>query len=414
MRRVSSAALFLSGAAAALCAMVALEAAFALPRSYSPYRKLGVFAKVLTYVENNYVSYVDDTKLIYGAIDGMLRELDPHSVFLDPQEYQQLKADTQGEFCGVGIEVEIRNGWITVVAPIEGTPAHRAGIRSGDKVVSINGESTESITMHDAVRKMRGRPGTRVRLGIKRKGKDKPFDVELAREMIQIEGIASRMLTSEIAYIRIKTFQERTDERVEAALEELKDKHQLRGLVLDLRNNPGGLLNQAVRVADLFVARGLIVRTKGKAGRVIEEERAHSRGTYQGFPMVCLVNGGSASAAEIVAGALQDQKRAVVVGTRSFGKGSVQTIVDLDDGSALKLTIAHYTTPSGRTIQNSGIDPDVVVPAVASETKTVGGGQSPGQQADVAPRQRRVAPLPKSLEKDLQLRAAIEQLRKGR
>ena len=354
---------FVAGMASALCLAVALHAAFAVPKGYSPYRKLGVFAKALTYVENNYVDHVDDAELIYGAIDGMLGKLDAHSVFLPPEDYRRLKADTQGEFTGVGIEVEIRDGWITVVSPLEGSPAHRAGLKTGDRLVAIDGKPTKDVTMHRAVRLMRGKPGTRVRLTVRRAEVKKPFTVEIVRQVIQIVSVTSRLLTPQIGYVRIKTFQERTDEYLEQALQQLSAKGKLRGLVLDLRNNPGGLLAQAVRVADVFLSEGLIVRTQGKAGRVIDEERAHPRRAYRDFAMVCLVNKGSASAAEIVAGALQDQKRAVVMGTRTFGKGSVQTLIDLDDGSALKLTVAHYTTPSGRSIDQRGIDPNIVVPA---------------------------------------------------
>jgi carboxyl-terminal processing protease len=361
MSRARSVAIFFAGAAITLTVVIAIQAASALPKGYSPYRKLNIFARVLTYVENNYVEYVDDSKLIYGAIKGMMDTLDPHSTFMPPDQYKQMKVDTQGEFGGVGIEVEVRDKWITVVAPLEGTPAERAGIKPGDQIRAINGKSTEDMRLFEAVRAMRGPRGTRVRITIKRQGVKKLLKFEIVRDIIKIVSVSSKMLAPSVGYVRLKKFQERTDEQLKLALDRMIKKGKLRGLILDLRNNPGGLLDQAVRVADLFVESGLIVRTKGKRGRLMDSEKAHSKGTYSGFPMICLVNGGSASAAEIVAGALQDHKRAVVIGTGTFGKGSVQTIIDLDDGSGLKLTIARYYTPKGRSIQERGIAPDILV-----------------------------------------------------
>lgn len=361
MSRARSAAIFVAGVATALVAVIAIQAASALPKGYSPYRKLNIFARVLTYVENNYVEYVDDSKLIYGAIKGMMDSLDPHSTFMPPDQYKQMKVDTQGEFGGVGIEVEVRDKWITVVAPLEGTPAERAGLKSGDQIRTINGKSTEEMRLFEAVRAMRGPRGTRVRITVKRQGVKKLLKFEIVRDIIKIVSVSSKMLAPKVGYIRLKKFQERTDEQLKLALRKMLKQGKLRGLILDLRNNPGGLLDQAVRVADLFIEGGLIVRTKGKRGRLMDSEKAHSKGTYTGFPMICLVNGGSASAAEIVAGALQDHKRAVVIGTGTFGKGSVQTIIDLDDGSGLKLTIARYYTPKGRSIQERGIAPDILV-----------------------------------------------------
>jgi carboxyl-terminal processing protease len=304
---------------------------------------------------------VDDSKLIYGAIKGMMDTLDPHSTFMPPEQYKQMKVDTQGEFGGVGIEVEVREKWITVVAPLEGTPAERAGLKSGDQIRTIDGKSTEEMRLFEAVRAMRGPRGTRVRITVKRPGVKKLLKFEIVRDIIKIDSVSSKMLAPHVGYIRLKKFQERSDEQLKLALRQMLKKGKLRGLILDLRNNPGGLLDQAVRVADLFIEGGLIVRTRGKRGRLMDSEKAHSKGTYTGFPMICLVNGGSASAAEIVAGALQDHKRAVVIGTGTFGKGSVQTIIDLDDGSGLKLTIARYYTPKGRSIQERGIEPDILV-----------------------------------------------------
>lgn len=352
---------FSCGVAVTLAAMVALQSARALPKDFSPYKKLNIFARVLSYVENNYVEPVDGNKLIYGAIKGMLETLDPHSTFLPPEQYRQMKMDTQGEFGGLGIEVEIRNNWLTVVSPIEGTPAHRAGLRPGDEIREIDGRSTSGMRMHEAVQAMRGPRGTRVRVTVYRPSTKATMKLELVRDLVKIISVTSKLLEPGIGYLRLKNFQEGTDRSLQKSLKELLDKGPLRGLVLDMRNNPGGLLDQAVRVADLFLGKGLIVRTTGKGGKLMDEELAHSRGTYAGFPMICLINGGSASASEIVAGALQDHRRAVVMGTRSFGKGSVQTIIELNDGSGLKLTVARYFTPSGRSIQEEGIEPDIVV-----------------------------------------------------
>jgi carboxyl-terminal processing protease len=352
---------FVAGALAMLAALVVLQSARALPRDFSPYKKLNIFARVLSYVENNYVEPVDGNKLMYGAIKGMLDTLDPHSTFLPPDQYRQMKMDTQGEFGGLGIEVEVRNNWLTVVSPIEGTPAHRAGLRSGDEIREIDGQSTANMRMHEAVQAMRGPRGTRVRVLIYRPSTKSLMKLELVRDLIKVISVTSKSMGDGIGYVRVKSFQEGTDRALQKAVKEMLEKGRLRGLVLDLRNNPGGLLDQAVRVADLFLAKGMIVRTTGKGGKLMDEELAHSKGTFSGFPMICLINGGSASASEIVAGALQDHKRAVVMGTRSFGKGSVQTIIELNDGSGLKLTVARYFTPSGRSIQEEGIEPDILV-----------------------------------------------------
>ena len=362
MTRTRSIATFTAGFAAALAGLVLLQAAVAGPRRYTPYRKLNVFSQVLTQVENNYVEHVDDTRLIYGALQGMMRTLDPHSVFMPPDVYRQLKAETEGEFGGIGVEVELRGGWLTVVSPIDGTPAQRAGLQPGDQIRAIDGKSTEGIDMFQAVKVMRGARGSSVELTIRRPGVEKPLKFKIVRDRIKIISVSSRLLREGVGYIRLKNFQEDTDRELGRALSALEKAGPLRGLVLDLRNNPGGLLDQAVRVADHFIKSGTLVSTTGKAGRVLDVESAHLVGTRAEIPIVCLVNGGSASAAEIVAGALQDHRRAVILGVRTFGKGSVQTIIDLEDGSGLKLTIARYYTPSGRSIQEKGITPDIVVP----------------------------------------------------
>jgi carboxyl-terminal processing protease len=354
-------AMFIAGAVVGSLMMMAFEAATALPQGYNPYRKLNIFTRVLSYVENNYVEYVDDTKLIYGAIKGMMDTLDPHSSFMPPDQYNQMKVDTQGEFGGIGIEVELRNQQITVVTPLEGTPAQKAGIRPGDIIWSIDGTSTRGMKLHQAISAMRGPRGTRIKFGVQRPGVKELLTFEIVRDLIKIVSVSSRMLGANIGYIQLKKFQEQTDQQVKKSLEKMLHEQPLKGLILDLRNNPGGLLDQAVRVADLFITKGIIVSTQGKRGKTMDQEKAHANGTFTGFPMICLVNEGSASAAEIVAGALQDHKRAVILGTQSFGKGSVQTIIDLDDGSGLKLTIARYYTPNGHAIQERGIEPDIIV-----------------------------------------------------
>ncbi len=368
-------------------------AAVALPKKYSPYHKLNIFTRVLSYVENNYVENVDQDELIYGAIRGMLETLDPHTSFLKPDQYREMKIDTSGQFGGVGIEVEMRpasdgshDNVLTVMSAIEGTPAAKAGITTGDQITKIDDTPTHSMRMDDAVQKMRGKKGSPVSLTVVRpgaKGWKEPRVYNLMREIIKIDNVVAKTMEPGYGYVRLKQFSENSDRDMESALDKLERESpngHLRGLVLDLRNNPGGLLDQAVRIADEFIDQGLIVRTEGKGGRIIDEEKAHSRGTRQGFPMIVLVNGGSASASEIVAGALQDHERAAIMGTQTFGKGSVQTVIELDDGSALKLTIARYYTPSGRSIQEHGITPDIVVEQVKMADLKPQHGDEPQQK----------------------------------
>lgn len=337
------------------------------------YKQLDVFARVLAYVQNNYVEEVPEKQLLQGAIKGMIGTLDPHTVFMPPEVFKDMKADTSGEFGGLGIEltskVEVRGGVKTevlvVVAPIDDTPAARAGIKPGDIILKIDGEPTADMDLVTAVSRMRGPAGSKVILSVLREGFSEPRDLVLIRDHIRIVAVEGR-LHDGYGYVKIKNFQEHTDRYLKRALDDLRaqNKGELKGLVLDLRNNPGGLLDQAVKVSDRFLPGGLsIVTTKGRGGRHVEEEKSHERDTEAPYPMIVLVNGGAASASEIVAGALQDHGRAVIMGQPTFGKGSVQTLIELEDGSGLKLTIARYYTPRGRSIQEKGIQPDVAVRA---------------------------------------------------
>jgi len=330
----------------------------------STYRSLDIFAKVLAYVENSYVDEVDSRTLIHGAIRGMLATLDSYTVFLPAEEYRRMKADTAGEFGGLGIEVRKEGDRLVVVEPLEDSPASRAGILPGDWIVSIDDTPTANLSVTEAVKMMRGQPGTKVRLGLFREGFSQPLEFVLLRDRIQIRSVEARLYPGGIGYVRIKSFQEKTESFLTKALGELRQQNgkELSGLVLDLRGNPGGLLDQAVRVADRFLAQGEIVTTRGRGGKILDIETAHRAGTEPDYPIVILVDDRSASASEVLAGALQDHGRAVVMGTTTFGKGSVQTVVDLDDGSGLKITVARYYTPKHRSIHGTGIEPDVVVP----------------------------------------------------
>ncbi|MBI4209467.1 MAG: S41 family peptidase [Deltaproteobacteria bacterium] len=328
------------------------------------YERLEIFSDVLKKVKDHYVEEVDDEKLIYGAIQGMISDLDPHSSFLPPKSNEDMEIAIKGSFEGLGIEIAIRDGILTVISPIEGTPAFEAGIEAGDKVLRIDEESTQNMTLFDAVEKLRGPKGTRVKLFILREGVDQPMEITVARAVIRIPSVRAEVLEAGYPYIRIASFHARTTADLEENMKRLaKEEGGVRGLILDLRNNPGGLMDQAVGVSDLFLESGLIVYTRGRQEGSETRFEAQPQGSYVGFPMVVLVNSGSASASEIVAGALQDHKRAVVLGTQTFGKGSVQTIFQLADGSGLRLTTALYYTPNGRSIQAKGITPDIVVEA---------------------------------------------------
>ena len=340
----------------------------AVPRQ--DYESLEAFTNVLSIVKKNYVEDVDTKNLVTGAINGMLSSLDPHSAYLTPDLYKELQMDTQGRFGGLGIEITVKNGILTVVSPIEDTPAFKAGVKPGDMIFKIEDEFTKDMTLVDAVKKMRGPKGTKITISIKREGVPELIDFTLMRDTIRVQSVRSRTLEEGYGYIRLAQFQERSDRDLQKALEKLAaEKGGIKGLVLDLRNDPGGLLTQAVRVSDLFLDSGLIVYTEGRIESQKQKYFAQKEGTWTDFPMVVLVNGGSASASEIVAGALQDHKRAVVLGTKTFGKGSVQTILPLDDNSALRLTTARYFTPNGRSIQALGIVPDIVVDSSPQEAK---------------------------------------------
>jgi len=330
-----------------------------------PYRKLDVFSHVLSLIENNYVEPVDETRLLYGAVEGMVRTLDPHSSFMDPRSYSALKEETEGEYGGVGLELATRGEDVVVVAPVDGSPAARAGFQPGDRLVEVDGVAISGKRETDAVHALVGPPGTKVVIKAQRAAWQEPRTFTLVRDVIHVVSVESKLFDRKLGYVKIKTFQDRTDQYLRKALDDLRARAggQLGGLVLDLRHNPGGLLDQAVKVSDRFLDSGVIVTTKGRGGRHVEVERAHAKGTEPRYPMAVLVDGGTASASEIVAGALQDSGRAVVIGTQTFGKGSVQTVIELEDGSGLKLTVARYYTPSGRSIQERGIAPDVWVKA---------------------------------------------------
>jgi len=334
--------------------------AFALDRQ--TYKNLKIFNEVLDMVQKNYVEPVDQKTLIQGAVNGMIKSLDPHSSFMTPDMYKELEVETRGSFGGIGIEITILKDVLTVVSPIEDTPAFQAGIKAGDQIIKIDGKSTKDITIMEAVSKLRGRKDTQVTLTITRDDLPKPKDIVITRSTIKIKSIKARMYEDRIGYIRIASFQENAAIDLKKALKDLHGpNHSLKGLVLDMRNNPGGLLNQAVEISDVFLKSGVIVSTRGKVRNQEHKFTARNDGDEPTCPVLILVNEGTASAAEIVAGALQDNGRAIVVGTQTFGKGSVQTVIPLDDGSALKLTTAKYYTPNGRSIQAEGITPDITI-----------------------------------------------------
>ncbi|MDY0163481.1 S41 family peptidase [Desulfobotulus sp.] len=325
------------------------------------YKGLKVFSDVIEEIEANYVDEVKTEDLIQKAIQGMVGSLDPHSAFLPPEAFEELQMDTKGEFGGIGIVITTKNGLLTVISPIEGTPAFKAGIQAEDVIVEVDGESTKDMMLWEAVKRMRGPKGEKVLIRVVRKGVSEPIEFTLVRDLIPIDSVRYALLRPGYGYVWVTNFRENTTEDLKKALEEIKQKGELKGLVLDLRGNPGGLLDQAVSVSDLFLEGGDIVSIQGRKNISPQIFKARKRGTEPNYPIVVLINAGSASASEIVAGALQDHKRAVILGTTSFGKGSVQTVRPLKDGYALKYTIARYFTPLGRSIQAEGIEPDIRV-----------------------------------------------------
>jgi len=357
------------------------------------YEQLRLFTEVLSIVQNQYVNEVPPKDLVYSAIKGTLRGLDPHSSFLDPESYREMQVETSGSFGGLGIEITLRDDVLTVVSPIDGTPAYRVGIQAGDRIVKIDGLATKDMQLSDAVKKMRGKPATKVTISIVREGWSEPKDFEIQREQIRVHSVRTQDLGGGIAYVKLRQFQEQTAHDLDQALEKFA-KDGSKALVLDLRNNPGGLLTSAVEVTEKFVEDGkLVVYTEGRVRNQNMRFSAHAKKAYNAIPMVVLVNQGSASAAEIVAGALQDYGRAIVVGTQTFGKGSVQTIIPLSDGSGLRLTTAKYFTPKGRSIHGKGITPDIVV-----EVPKDPNGKPPQVGLDPA----------EELKKDVQLQRALD------
>jgi carboxyl-terminal processing protease len=332
------------------------------------YSDLQLFARVLNLVQQYYVDDVDIKKLIYGGIKGMLRELDPHTNFLPPDLFKEFESETMGEFGGLGIEITVQKGVLTVISPIEDTPAWKAGIQAGDKIVEVDGFSTKGMSLAEAAQKMKGKNGTKVRLGIFREGFDKPKDFAVVRGIIKIRSVKVTDLEDGFSYIRLTSFIENSFPDLDKALKaHLKKYKEVKGLILDLRHNPGGLLDQAIQISDLLLEDGIIVSTMGRNKKDREVTHAKRAGTLAYFPLIVLIDEYSASASEILAGALKDNKRGLIMGERSFGKGSVQSVVKLDDGSGLKLTVARYYTPSGRSIQAEGIAPDIIIEDMNSE-----------------------------------------------
>src|SRR5215475_8999121 len=346
------------------------------------YKQLNLFGDVFEIVRNDYADDVKDDQLVEGAINGMLTALDPHSNYLNSKNFNDMKVQTRGEFGGLGIEVSMESGLVKVVSPIDDTPAARAGLKPGDLVTHLDGSPVQGLTLPEAVEKMRGPVNSDVTLTIRREGQD-PFDVKLTRAIIKIQSVRSHIENNNIAYIRITSFNEQTDVGLNNAMKNLKQQanNKLIGVILDLRNNPGGLLDQAVAVSDAFLEKGEIVSTRGKRADEAQRYNARPGDIAQGLPVVVLINGGSASASEIVAGALQDHHRAVLLGTKSFGKGSVQTIIPLPGHGAMRLTTARYYTPSGRSIQAKGIEPDIEVEQARVEA-TEGGGATPQRRSE--------------------------------
>lgn len=372
--------MFLIGAAAgALVAVGAtqprllLQPTQAMAAASDTYRQLNLFGDVFERVRADYVEKPDDAKLIEAAINGMLSSLDPHSTYMDAKDFRDMQVQTRGQFGGLGIEVTMEDGLVKVVAPIDDTPAAKAGVQAGDLITKLDGDEVKGLTLSQAVEKMRGAVATPIKLTIIRKGQDKPLELTLTRDIINIKSVRARVEDGDIGYIRITSFSEQTGDGLKKAIEDLTKQigeDKLKGFIVDLRNNPGGLLDQAIEVSDTFLDRGEIVSTRGREADETERRNARPGDLAKGKPVIVLINGGSASASEIVAGALQDHKRATILGSLSFGKGSVQTVIPVSGNAAIKLTTARYYTPSGRSIQAKGISPDIeLVQDVPAEVK---------------------------------------------
>lgn len=399
----------------------------------SPFANLGVLARALAHVEVSYVEPVDSARLVQGAIRGMLASLDPHTTYLDPDEYAMLRNDAEGRFAGIGVEVGVRDGWLVVLGVLPESPAERAGLLPGDRFLVIEGREARDMRLGDAIRLMRGEVGTLVRVTLRREGDPADLRVELRRGYVEVDAVSSLLLPDGVLYVRLYTFSDNTTPALRAAIDAALTARPegLRGVVLDLRNNGGGLLHQAVLVSDEFLDSGVIVTTRGRGGVQLFESRAHTAGTRPRWPMVVLVNGLTASASEIVAGALRDHERALIIGTRTFGKGSVQNVIELPDGSAMKLTVARYYTPSGRSIQAEGIVPDIEVVQLPSSVVRAAGGSAFSERSleghldgelpapeSAAPEPGRDAersggrgPRAPSFEHDVQARTALDTLR---
>ena len=394
------------------------------------YRQLDLFGDVFERVRSDYVEKPDDTMLVESAINGMLAALDPHSSYMSAKNYRDMQVQTRGEFGGLGIEVTMENGVIKVVAPIDETPAAKAGVQANDLITHLDNEMISGLTLEQAVEKMRGPVNTPIILTVIRKGKEDPFDIKIVRDVIRINAVKGHTEGPDVAYVKISTFNEQTHTNLVKSIDQQKKDlgANLKGFIIDLRNNPGGLLDQAIAVSDDFLERGAIVLTKGRNNEETQRAQARAGESADGKPIIVLINGGSASASEIVAGALQDHKRATIVGTRSFGKGSVQTIIPLGGNGAIRLTTARYFTPSNRSIQAKGIDPDIVVEeelpeelkAKAAAEKPRGEASLPGhlknpdgvKEGDIKKEESgSSAYVPKEPEKDTQLQYALNMLR---
>ena len=378
------------------------------------YENLRLFTEVLSIVQSQYVDEVAPKDIIYNAIKGTLRGLDPHSSFLDPEMYREMQVETSGSFGGLGIEITLRDDVLTVVAPIEGTPAYRAGIQPGDRILKIEGLSTKDMQLSDAVKRMRGKPGSKITISIVREGWAEPKDFFITREQIRVQSVRANQLEPGIEYIRLRQFQEQTANDLEVSLDKYVKEGKIQGLVLDLRNNPGGLLTSAVEVTEKFLESGkLVVYTEGRVRNQNMRFSSNAKRVFSDFPIVVLVNQGSASASEIVAGALQDWGRAVVIGTQSFGKGSVQTIIPLSDGSGLRLTTAKYFTPKGRSIHGKGITPDIIVEA-PKPAPVAAGSDAPVPTHPVSETPQEQLKRDPQLQRALDLLKAMQILDKGR